>query len=83
MDRSEDDLSKDDIDLELELESDTSVAVVEDEVDKEELMDDSERSEESNSDSNYEGNNGNPFKVCLSKQISHKLYTFFFLCSLT
>lgn len=45
MDRSEDDLSKDDI--ELELESDTSVAVVEDEVDKEELIDDSERSEES------------------------------------
>ena len=62
MDRSEDDLSKDDVDLELELESDTSVAVVEDEVDKEELMDDSERSEESSSDSNYEGNNGNPFK---------------------
>ena len=62
MDRSEDDLSKDDVDLELELESDTSVAVVEDEVDKEELMDDSQRSEESSSDSNYEGNYGNPFK---------------------
>lgn len=38
------------------------MAVVEDEVDKEELMDDSERSEESNSDSNYEGNKENPFK---------------------
>lgn len=43
MDRSEDGLSKDDIDLKLELESDTSVAVVEDEVDNEELMNDSER----------------------------------------
>lgn len=37
------------------------MAVVEDEVDKEDLMDDSERSEESNSDSNYEGNSENPF----------------------
>lgn len=59
MDWSKDDLSTDDIDLELD--SDNSVAVVEDEVDKEDLMDESERSEESNSDSNYEGNSGNPF----------------------
>ena len=58
MDESEDDLSKVDVDLELELDSDISVAVVVDEVDKQDLINDSERSEESNSDSNYEGNNG-------------------------
>ena len=62
MDRSESDLSKDDIDVDLEIGPDTSVEIVEDEADKEDSLDDSERSEESDSDSNYNGNNGNPFK---------------------
>lgn len=62
MDRSEDDLSKDDTDVDLEIDPDTSVEIVEDEVDKDDVLDNSERSEESDSDSNYNGNNGKRFK---------------------
>ena len=49
-------------DVDLEIGPDTSVEIVDDKGDKEDLLDDCERSEESDSDSNYNGNNGNPFK---------------------
>ena len=43
LDRSESDLSKDDIDVDLEIGPDTSVELVEDEADKEDSLDDSEK----------------------------------------